>query len=268
MTITSHSNPQLAELRRLASRRDSRRRSGLFVAEGEDLLAAADAAGWRPLRRYCAAGSGLEGMEVDPRLLAAACGLGSGTRAVAVYRERWAPAPAGPLCVHLHGVADPGNVGTILRGAEAFAASAVSIGPGCADPFSPRAVRASMGAVFTVPLVRTTGSPAQREAGLPAQREAGSAAQREARLPAQLAIGSLAQLPRPILALCAGRGVPLAEVGLRPGTLLIGSERHGLPEELIAAADLVARIPVANHSLNAAMAATVALYEANRMAAQ
>ena len=233
MTISSHHNAQLAEVRRLTGRRDRRDRTGRFVAEGEDLLTAADDAGWEPIRRYCAAGSGLPGIEVEPGLLAAASGLGSGTRALAVYEERWSPAPSAPLCVHLHGVGDPGNVGAILRSAEAFGASSVSVGPGTADPYSPRAVRASMGAVFTVALARAS---------------------------------SLQQLPNPTVALCAGSGTPLDQLRLEAASLLIGSERAGLPEELVNAADHVAQIPVVNHSLNAAMAATVALYEMSRMA--
>jgi TrmH family RNA methyltransferase len=205
------------------------------VAEGEDLLAAADAAGWQPVERYCAAGSGLPGTEVEPKLLASASELGSGTRALAVYQERWSAKPTGPLCVYLHGVHDPGNVGTILRSADAFGASCVAVGPDTADPFGPRAVRASMGAVFTVAVARAT---------------------------------TIADLPGVTVALAAGRGTPLDELELEPGdaTLLIGAERDGLPEELVQAADHVAQIPIANHSLNAAMAATVALYEASRMA--
>ena len=107
-----------------------------------------------PIERFCAAGSGLPGAEVDPRLLSSASGLSSGTRTLAVYEERWARAPLGPLCVYLHGVHDPGNVGAVLRSAEAFGASCVAVGPGSADPFGPKAVRASMGAVFGVPLWR------------------------------------------------------------------------------------------------------------------
>ena len=173
------------------------------MAEGEDLLAAADAAGWRPLERYCAAGSGLAGTEVEPKLLDAASDLGSGTRALAVYEERWAPAPTGPLCVYLHGVHDPGNVGTILRSAEAFGAAGVAIGPGTADPFGPKAVRASMGAVFTVPLARAA---------------------------------TLADLPGATVALVAGpTRRPRSRAGARPTlTLLIGAERDGLPADVIA----------------------------------
>ena len=69
----------------------------------------------------------------------------AGTRGAAVYEKRWSE-PAGPLCVYLHAVGDPGNVGTVLRAAEAFGASSVALGPECADPYSPKAVRASMAA--------------------------------------------------------------------------------------------------------------------------
>jgi TrmH family RNA methyltransferase len=226
MTITSSHNHQLKEIRKLRQRRRWRERSGRFVAEGEDLLAAADAAGWQPLQRYAAAGSGLDGVEVEPALLAAASGLGSGTRALAVYEERWAPEAVGPLCLYLHAVHDPGNVGTILRSAQAFGAASVALGPGSADPFGPKAVRASMGAVFAVPVVR---------------------------------VPHVQGLPGPTVALAAARGRPLAELALPEVTLLIGAERDGLPEAVLATADEVAHIPIRTHSLNAAMAATVAL---------
>jgi TrmH family RNA methyltransferase len=240
MTITSHQNAKLKEIRKLRQRRRTRELAGRFVAEGEDLLAAADAAGWEPVERYCAAGSGLPGVEVEPELLANASGLGSGTRALGVYEERWAVAPAGPLCVYLHGVHDPGNVGAVLRSAQAFGASSVAFGAGTADPFGPKAVRASMGAVFAVPLAR---------------------------------VDSVAALPGTTVALAADRGGPLTELSrsdVTPRrqnvTVLIGAEREGLPEEVIAAADHVAHIPIETESLNAAMAATIALYEITRMA--
>jgi RNA methyltransferase, TrmH family len=230
MTITSTDNRKLKEVRKLRMRRRWRERSGHFVAEGEDLLAAADAAGWIALERYSAAGSGLEGVEVDAKLLASASGIGSGTRTLAVYEERWASLPLGPLCVYLHGVHDPGNVGAVLRSAQAFGASSVALGPGSADPFGPKAVRASMGAVFAVPLTRAHDR---------------------------------AQLPGEKIALVPGAGVPLRDLPVTDAevTLLIGSERDGLPEELAAGADHTAYIPIGTDSLNAAMAATIALYE-------
>src|SRR5690242_7502820 len=154
MTVTSSHNQKLKEIRKLRMRRREREKASRFVAEGEDLLAAADAAGWEPVERYCVTGSGLPGTEVDGKLLASASGLGSGTRTLAVYEERWQPQAAGPLCVYLHGVHDPGNVGAVLRSAAAFGAASVAIGPGTADPYSPKAVRASMGAVFAIPVAR------------------------------------------------------------------------------------------------------------------
>ncbi len=238
--ITSHHNQKLKEIRKLRQRRRWRERSGLFVAEGEDLLSAADAQGWIAIERYAAAGSGLPGVEVAADLLASASGLGSGTRTLAVYEERWADAPTGPLCVYLHGVHDPGNVGAVLRSAQAFGASCVALGPGTADPYSPKAVRASMGAVFAVPLAR----------------------------------GTVDDLPGVKIALVPRVGDPL-DVLWRSGnvcvtssakvlTLLVGSEREGLPEDVLAAADHVAHIRIATDSLNAAMAATIALYELTR----
>jgi TrmH family RNA methyltransferase len=232
MTITSPHNEQLKEVRKLAGRkwRDKLR---LFVAEGEDLLDAADAAGWDAHARFAADGSGLPGVPVAPHVLAGVSQLGSGTRALGVYGQRWTQAPTGPLCLALWGVNDPGNVGTVLRGALAFGASCVALGPGTADPYGPKAVRASMGAVFSVPLARVRG---------------------------------VDELPGRRVALVAGAGLPLRELGDAEGTLVIGSEREGLPDEIVAACDDVAHIPIASESLNAAMAATVALYEKTRMA--
>src|SRR5438105_11528763 len=197
MTITSSHNRKLKEIRKLRMRKRWRERAGRFVAEGEDLLEAADRAAWSPVERYCAAGSGLSGVEVDAALLASASGIASGTRALAVYEERWLPEPIGPLCVYLHGVQDPGNVGAILRGAEAFGASCVVLGKGSADPFSPKAVRASMGAIFAVPVGRAAGLD-----GLPGRK----------------------------LALVPGQGVALADATADEAfTLMVGAEREGLP---------------------------------------
>jgi TrmH family RNA methyltransferase len=287
MTITSTHNEKLTQIRKLQHRRRWRERAGRFVAEGEDLLAAADAAGWPALERYCVARSGLAGVEVEPEVLASVSELGSGTRALGVYQERWAARPLGPLCVYLHGVSDPGNIGTVLRSALAFGASSVALGPGSADPFGPKAVRASMGAVFAVPLAR---APALTD--LPGTTIALIAGDGTAL--AQLwRSGSEGWTPNAkdeaSEAEATVAGVPLAEpwrsgsegwtpnakvgeaapdVGASRGgvTLLIGAEREGLPEELIAGADHVAQIPIHSHSLNAAMAATVALYEVTRMA--
>jgi TrmH family RNA methyltransferase len=238
--IASQQNPRLKAVRRLHTKRERARR-GAFVAEGEDLIAAAERAGRTPVEGFRLAGTGLgrdSFHDVDAPAMASASTLGSGTRVIAVYEQVWS-APAGPLCLYLHGVGDPGNIGTALRSAQAFGASSVALGPGCADPHSPKAVRASMGAIFAVPLARAAGV-----AGLPGERIALVAGARE------------------VL-----RGPSDGEAHRETGgevTLVVGAERDGLPEEVLAACEHVASIPIASESLNAAMAATVALYEMTR----
>jgi TrmH family RNA methyltransferase len=237
--ISSPENQHLKELRKL-TRRAAREKTGRFVAEGEDLQSAAFAAGVTPLVRLCPPGLGRrladagdagDWLEVDAPLLDRVSTLGSGTRAIGIYEQRWAASPTGPLCVYLDGVGDPGNVGTILRSAHAFGASSVAIGPGCADPYGPKAVRASMGAIFSVELTRA--------------------------LPGDLH-GELIGLAADAADLL--RGPLTGDV-----TLLIGSERHGLRPDVLAACDRLASIAqAAGDSLNAAMAATVALYELTR----
>ncbi len=230
--IASQQNPRLKALRRLHGKRERATR-GLFLAEGEDLLDAAEHAGRHATEGYRLAGTGLGGAgfhDVQADALASVSTLGSSTRVIGVYEQRWVQ-PAGPLCVYLHGVGDPGNVGTVLRSALAFGASCVAFGPRCADPHGPKAVRASMGAIFGVPLARAA-SPAD----MPGER----------------------------VALVAREGEQLSGPGESEITLVIGAERDGLPADVLAACDRVAHISIASESLNAAMAATVALYEMTR----
>ena len=109
--ITSKDNPHLKAIRRLRDKRH-REREGLVVAEGEDLVDAARDAGFEPELLLVA------GQDVEPQLLDAVSELGSGTRVIGVFRQRWS-SPGGRLSVYLHGVRDPGNVGTICRTAAA-----------------------------------------------------------------------------------------------------------------------------------------------------
>jgi TrmH family RNA methyltransferase len=249
--IASTDNPKLKQLRKLLGQPRERSKSGLFAAEGEDLVLAARAAGREPVYGFHAAGAALEldlaGFEaLAPQLLAGVSALGSGSRIVGVYEQRFAPLPKGGLCVYLHSVGDPGNVGTILRSALAFGASSVALGPGCADPHSPKAVRASMGAIFSVALARAD-SPDE----LPGERVALVAGAGE----------PLWQVAQALVRGAAGDPKPGGEGASAAATLLIGAERDGLPASVVEACEHVAHIPIAGDSLNAAMAATVALYE-------
>ncbi len=222
--ITSPDNQKLKEIRKLAR---SRKRTDRFIAEGEDLVGA----GWEAEYVLRA------GIDVDEKLLADASTLGSGTRAIGVYRERWSE-PGGSLSVWLDGVKDPGNIGTIIRAVHALADGPVVLGPRCADPYGPRAVRASMGSIFARPPARASAD----------------------------------ELPGTRLALDRDAPLTLRELELYgPVVVMVGGERAGLGPEARKAAHVRARIPIRDDgpdSLNAAMAATLALYElGNRMAA-
>jgi RNA methyltransferase, TrmH family len=227
--ITSPQNDKLKRIRKLHSRRE-RERTGLFVAEGEDLIAAAELAGVRPELLLVA------GQDVEPELLDAASTLGSGTRVIGVYAQRWSE-PGGALSVYLEGVGDPGNLGTIVRAAHALADGPVVLGPECADPYSPKAVRASMGSVFARPPARA----------------------------------ALADLEGTKVVLDAASETPLAHLRVTPPVVVcLGAERAGVGAEVAEVADASVRIPMREggpESLNVAMAATVALHElAHRMA--
>lgn len=221
--IESPHNEKLKLVRKLRDRKH-REREGAFVTEGEDLVEAGLAAGAEPRFLLAAAGSGLEGEEVEPSLLAAASSLGSGTRAIAVWPRRFSEPGASP-CLYLHGVGDPGNVGTILRSVHALLGGVVVLGPGCADPFSPKAVRASMGSVFAQAVARA----------------------------------EVAATPSPRVALVAHGGEGLTALnGAR--TLCLGAEREGLPDEVLAACDARVTIPLrpdGAESLNVAAVAAI-----------
>jgi RNA methyltransferase, TrmH family len=223
--ITSPHNEKLKLVRSLRDRR-GREREGLFLTEGEDLLEAGLAAGAEPRLLLSAAGSGIGGLEVEPELLAEQSGLGSGTRVIAAWSQRWTEAIEGPVCVYLHGVGDPANVGAVIRSAHALVEGTVVLGPESADPFSPKAVRASMGSVFAVPLAR----------------------------------GSVDDTPEPRLALLAHGGDP---PGGAPGplTVCLGSERDGLPSEVVELCQRRVTIPIRSgaESLNVAAAAAIVL---------
>jgi TrmH family RNA methyltransferase len=222
--ITSKDNQQLKTIRKLLQKR----RDGLFVAEGEDLIDAAAANGWEPQILLRA--------DVDVEADLMPSGLGSGSRVVGVYEERWTE-PHGELRVYLHGVHDPGNVGTIIRSAHALADGPVILGPDCADPYGPKAVRASMGSIFARP-------PARAE---------------------------FSALPGTTVALDSRAEQQLGKaVGEPPLTICVGGERHGLPDAVLAAATHTACIPLRDDgpdSLNAAVSAAIALYEVTRMPA-
>ena len=221
--ITSRDNETLKLVRKLLGQRKHRDETGLFAAEGEDLVAAADAAGIEPVHLLVA------GESVEAELLARVSTLPYAARVIGVYRRSDLPAGVRPTCLALWRLADPGNVGTLLRTADAFGAC-VALSDGCADPLSPKGLRATAGAIFRVPLVPWDKRPGR------------------------------------CIALVAHGGAPLADIDLSPPlTLLLGAERAGLPEELLTgAAQATIPLPGDAESLNVAAAGAIALYEVGR----
>ncbi|HET7509207.1 MAG TPA: RNA methyltransferase [Solirubrobacterales bacterium] len=239
--IESPHNEKLKLVRKLRDRKH-REREGLFATEGEDLLEAGLAAGATPRFVLVAADSNLEGEQVDPGLLADASSLGSGTRVIAVWQhpnDKLSPHTGDnlqvtPPCVYLHGVGDPGNVGTIVRTADALTGGSVVLGPDCADPFSPKAIRASMGSIFSRPPLRA----------------------------------GVESTPEPRAALVAHGGAGLETLD-GAATLCLGAEREGLPDEVLAACETQVTIPLradGAESLNVAAAAAIAAQRLSSLA--
>lgn len=222
--ITSAANETLKLVRRLGQKR-RRLQTGLFVAEGEDLVDAALAADIEPVELLVA------GENVVPELLARVSTLPHPARVIGVFRAADLPRGSRDVTLALWRVADPGNVGTLLRTADAFGA-AVALSDGCADRLGQKALRASAGAVFRVPVVPWS------------------------------------EVRGRWVALVAHGGEPLAQIGLEPPlTILLGSEREGVPEGV--ATDfcrVTIPLPGAAESLNVAAAGAIALYEVARRA--
>lgn len=264
--IDSAQNAQLKLVRKLERRR-SRDSEGIFVVEGEDLVLAGIEMHARPRVLLIDADRPPEldaslvtcpVLPVRSDLLAGVSSMPHPPRVIAIFEqpdrvdlavaldERSRSGNTGPW-IALDALADPGNVGTVVRTAAAFGAGGVVTLPDTADPFSPKAVRASMGAVFRTPLVRLDAAGTNVCDELDAVRAASPALR--------------------VVALDAGGNVELSQIELDPSTIVVvGSERRGIAPDLLDHADIVARIPQDPRveSVNAGVAASIALYEWRR----
>jgi TrmH family RNA methyltransferase len=221
--ITSRDNERLKLVRKLHDRR-WRDKLGLFAVEGEDLVEAGLDAGLEPADVLVA------GDDVEAELLAEASTLGHPPRVVAVFRRDDLPRGIRPVTLALWHVGDPGNAGTLLRAADAFGAG-LALSEGCADATGPKAVRASMGSLFRIPLSRFDEPQGKR------------------------------------VALVASAGIPLPELDAGGDIVLVlGSEREGLPAEILERCEELVSIPQTGRaeSLNVALAGAIALYELAR----
>ena len=252
--VTSKQNPQLKALRALRAASE-RKRTGLFVCEGEDLVKAAILASRFPRALFVQESERLPELEAashevlvcSKEALASAAELGHAPRCIAVMAYEDLPKlvvnspgsgpglftdPAAAVALHLHGVGDPGNLGTLMRSVDGFGPGHIALGERCADPCGPKAVRASMGAIFRVPIMPLADAP-----------------------------------PLPVIALDAGASRTLADCRPQaPVAFALGAERTGVPQRVLDGAFAVASITLAPgaESLNVAMAGAIALYELRR----
>ncbi len=237
--ITSVENGRVKDVLRLRKSRE-RRRSGLFLAEGPREVSRARAAGLRIVEVYFAPAllEWPDGEEVSERVLAKMAYRAEPEGVVAVVEAPRHELPrGGTLYLVSVGVEKPGNLGAIARSAEAAGADALVVAEAQADIWNPNAIRASTGAVFTLPVVEAT-------------------------------LGEVTELGAPLLAAVVGAPTRYTDADLaRPVALAVGSEDAGLPQAWREAAELEVSIPMgagSTDSLNTATAAAVMLFEAVR----
>ncbi|PDV89270.1 RNA methyltransferase [Rhizobium sp. H4] len=259
--VTSLANPIIKDIKALTNKK-SRDESGTFLAEGLKLVIDAIELGWtirtlvyakaakgKPLVEQMAAKTVASGglvLEVSEKVIGSITRRDNPQMVVGIFDQRWKPLKdirprEGETWVALDRVRDPGNLGTIIRTADAAGASGVILVGEATDPFSLETVRATMGSVFAVPVARATP-----EEFLAWRKSAGVS----------------------IVATHLAGAVDYRTIDYRkkPIVLLMGNEQSGLPEQLAKEADALARIPQQGRadSLNLAVATAVMLFEARR----
>ena len=243
MRITSRKNPYLQQVKKLLSSRKAREEAGLFVADGTKLLQ--EAIRFWPGLDTVILSDGVEAevpetvrvLRVPTDVMESLSPMASPQGAVFVCRlPEFAPLQVKAPMLLLDGIQDPGNLGTILRTADALGVQTVLL-EGCADPFSHKVVRASMGAVFRRPVLQASWlevSTTLKTAGVP------------------VSVTALSDTSVDI------RTAPLANMAV-----VIGSEGQGVRKEILDAAEHQLIIPMDPHceSLNAAIAAAIVLWQ-------
>ena len=243
MRITSRKNPLLQQVKKLISSRKERESAGLFVADGTKLLE--EAVRFCPGLDTVILSDGVQAnlpehvrlVRVPEDVMVSISPMESPQGAVFLCRlpETQALSPKAPMLL-LDGIQDPGNLGTMLRTADALGVPVVLL-EGCADPYSHKVVRASMGAVFRTPVVQSTWAEAS-------------------------AVLHSAGIPVAVTAL-SDRAKDIRQAQLDGMAVVIGSEGRGVRSEILASADQELIIPMNPHceSLNAAVAASIVMWQ-------
>ncbi|OUN79946.1 RNA methyltransferase [Flavonifractor sp. An52] len=246
--ITSRQNPLVARLRKLGNDKKTRRQEGVFLCEGHKLVE--EALRWNAVVETLVVAEGIEPprklpegvrlveMPADVLKSVSTVDTPQGMLALCRTPDLTPPKTLTPgLYLVLDGVQDPGNVGTVWRTADAFGAEGVFLLPGCAEPFSPKTVRSTMGACFRLPVWETG-------------------------LEELTVLLKTAELPLYATALREDTA-DLRAADLSRAAVVIGSEGRGVSQAVLDACALTLKIPMRDRceSLNAAVAASVVLWE-------
>lgn len=240
LPITSLQNPQIKLIRSLADKK-ARREHGLFVAEGMQMLERALALGWRPetllATKHPHLWDDVKPLIISDKLMAGLSGQNNPLSVLAAFKQRFQPHPGKEgVWLALEEIRDPGNLGAIIRTADAAGAGGIILIGDCCDPYSPECVRATTGSIFAVPLVR---------------------------MPLKQFADFLKGWPGESVATVMGAKTGYRRSYTSPALIVLGSEARGLSSELLAACVTKVSIPMRHgvESLNVATAAALMLYQ-------
>ena len=241
--VTSPQNPTLKLIRSLAEKKH-RQEHGLFVAEGEKVLERARQEGWEPAYLLTTEPAEPWGkaalLRVDEKIMGTVSAQNNPPARIGVFRQRWGEVSHKGTWVALEDMRDPGNLGTIIRTADAAGASGVILAGQSCDPYSPDCVRATMGSIFGMPLVRLEQKPF---------------------------LDLIRQWPGESIGTQMKASESYRRAYRTPALLVMGSEGKGLSPEAAAACSSLVSIPMKGgaESLNVAIATGLMLFEAQRL---
>ncbi len=241
LPITSQQNPHIKLVKSLEDKK-ARREHGLFVAEGIDMLERAMVCGWLPELYLATKPAWIwdahKPLLVSDKIMSTLSAQNNPHEVLATFKQRWQPHPGKTgLWLALEDIRDPGNLGTIIRTADAAGAAGIILAGDCCDPFAPECVRASTGSIFAMPLVK---------------------------MPTAQFVEFLSGWPGESVGTSMGATASYRREYNRPTLIAMGSESRGLSAPISAACKSLVSIPMRKgvESLNVATAAALLLYQA------
>ncbi len=243
LPITSQQNPHVKLVRSLEDKK-ARREHGLFVAEGLNMLERAAACGWEPELYLATKPAWIwdahKPLLVSDKIMSVLSAQNNAHDVLATFKQRWQPHPLkSGLWLALEDIRDPGNLGTIIRTADAAGADGIILAGDCCDPYAPECVRATTGSIFAMPLVK---------------------------MPTAQFVAFLISWPGECVGTMMAEKMSYRRAYQRPTLLVLGSESRGLSAPVVQGCNMLVSIPMREgvESLNVAAASALLLFEAIR----